>query len=324
MSKTDKRRIMVTGAAGLVGSSVARRLLEAGAEVVAIDKLGVGNLEGLQVVACDLGDIHRLHQLAGEKLDGVIHCGAFSGPMVARDEPYAMVQVNVVGTANMLELARIHRARRFVYCSSTSAYGATQAGPVTEDSLLRPANLYGASKVASEYLVDAYSSQYGLNGVSIRLSWVYGPRRSTDCVIRTMIEDAHSARPTRMAFGKDFPRQYIHVDDAVSSLLLAYDAQALARRSYNVTGGTRVTLEDVAAIVRKILPTADIALEPGADPVDDVQHEFDISSARRDLGYTPSLNLEDGVRQYANWLADGSKAARSTTQPSSAGATPWR
>ncbi|MDH6186724.1 NAD(P)-dependent oxidoreductase [Polaromonas sp. CG_23.6] len=315
---------MVTGAAGLVGSSVARRLLNAGAEVVAVDRVGAENLEGVQVIACDLGDIHRLHQLAGEQLDGVIHCGAFSGPMVARDQPYSMVQVNVVGTANMLELARIHRARRFVYCSSTSVYGQTQAGPVIEETLLRPASLYGASKVASEYLVDAYAHQYGLDGVSIRLSWVYGPRRSTDCVIRTMIEDAQSGRPTRMAFGKDFPRQYIHVDDAVSGLLLAYETQSLARRSYNVTGGTRVTLEDVAEIVRKIFPAADIALQPGADPVDEIQHEFDISSAGTDLGYSPMLKLEDGLRHYANWLDDQSKRGRSGTQPSSAGAVPWR
>jgi hypothetical protein len=91
------------------------------------------------------------------------------------------------GTANVLEVARVHKTTRFVYCSSTSAYGPTPPEPVPEDVTMRPSTVYGASKVASEQLVRTYASQYCLNGTSLRLSWVYGPRRTTDCVIRTMI-----------------------------------------------------------------------------------------------------------------------------------------
>lgn len=223
--------------------------------------------------------------------------------MVARDTPHAMVQVNIVGTANMLELARVHEARRFVYCSSTSAYGVVRsAAPVAEDGLLQPASLYGASKVASEYITTAYAQQYGLSAASVRLSWVYGPGRTTDCVVRTMIEDALAARPTRMAFGSDFPRQFIHVDDAVDGLLEALDAESLPRTTYNVTGNTRVTLGELAQLVRHVFPTADIVLQPGPDPVDEFQEQFSIEAARRDLGYEPRVSLEQGIRSYAEWI----------------------
>ncbi|GAD21700.1 hypothetical protein AVS7_01460 [Acidovorax sp. MR-S7] len=253
--------------------------------------------------ACDLGDVHRLYQLAGTGIDGVIHCGAHSGPMVARDHPHSMVQVNVLGTANMLELARVLGARRFVYCSSTSAYGTTPAGIVPEDTLLRPTSLYGASKAASEYLVTAYADQFGLDGVSLRICWVYGPRRTTDCFIRGLIQDALVGEPSRVAFGENFNRHYVHVDDAARALVLAMDAERPTRRTYNITGGRCTTLGEVARIVKQVLPRADIALQAGPDPVDDLQHQFATQAAERDLDYQPQISLEDGIRSYAEWLS---------------------
>ncbi|MBD1553402.1 NAD-dependent epimerase/dehydratase family protein [Pseudomonas typographi] len=294
--------VIVTGAAGLIGRQLVRRLFEQGRPVVALDRLASITREGIEIKECDLGDIHRLHAIAKEGVESIIHCGAYSGPMVARDVPYSMVQVNIVGTANVLELARIHGARRFVYCSSTSAYGVVESGPVCEDVVLRPGSLYGASKVSSEYITTAYAKQYGLSAASVRLSWVYGPGRTTECVIRTMLENALAKRPTRMAFGSDFPRQFIHVDDAVEGLLNALDAPELPRPIYNITGDTWGTLEEVAQIVRKLFPDADIALQPGPDPVDEYQEKFSIEAARRDLNYEPRIALEQGIGAYAAWI----------------------
>jgi nucleoside-diphosphate-sugar epimerase len=298
---TDKP-VLVTGAAGLVGRQLVHRLKALGRPVLAVDRLASVTREGVQIQACDLGDIHGLHAVARDGIDSIVHCGAFSGPMVARDTPYSMVQVNIVGTANMLELARVHAARRFVYCSSTSAYGVVETGPVSEDTLLRPGSLYGASKVSSEYITTAYAQQYGVSATSIRLSWVYGPGRTTDCVIRSMIEDALAGRPTRLAFGADFPRQFIHVEDAAEGLLKALDAPVLPRTTYNVTGDRHVTLEDVAQMVRRLFVHADIELQPGPDPVDEFQASFSIEAARRDLGYTPVISLEEGIGAYAAWI----------------------
>lgn len=294
--------ILVTGAAGLVGNAVRQRLERDGRTVVPIDRMEQTR-EGLPLIACDLNDIHRLHAIANaHQIDGIIHCGAHSGPMVARDNPYSMVQVNIVGTANMLEIARIHKVRRMLFCSSTSAYGNTPDGPVPEDVPLWPTSVYGGSKVASEQLVWTYWRQFGVDALALRLSWVYGPGRTTDCVIRTMIEDALAKRPTRMPFGRDFHRQFIHVEDAVSALLLALDAAVPPRRIYTVTGDTYVTLGDIGEIVKRVLPDADIALESGPDPVDEVHRRFDISAAKRDLGYAPQFDLESGIQSYADWI----------------------
>lgn len=295
--------ILVTGAAGLLGNAVRTKLETEGRQVLPIDRVAATE-EGREIIRCDVTDVHRLHAVTtGRTLGGIIHCGAYSGPMVERDNPNAIVQVNIVGTANMLEVARIHKAGRFVFCSSTSAYGATPKGLLDEDTPLVSSSVYGASKVTGEHLVQAYARQHGLDGVSLRISWVYGPRRSTDCMIRTMILDALQGRATRVPFGRDFHRQYIHVEDAAAALIAALDAPAIGQMAYNVTGGTYRTLAEIADVVRQVLPGADIELGPGPDPVDDRQSQFDISAAARDLGYRPSHGLTSGIRSYAEWLA---------------------
>jgi UDP-glucuronate 4-epimerase len=297
------RPTLITGAAGLLGLAVARLLSSRGDEIIAVDRVAQEDLEGIRIQQCDLTDLNRMHELTLGGIGAVIHCGAYSGPMVARDQPYSMVTVNVLGTANALEVARIHSADRFVFCSSANAYGAVESDePVTEDALPHPPSLYAASKIASEQLITAYADQYGVSGLSLRLGWVYGPRRTTDCVIRTMLEGALEDRPVRMPFGADFFRQFIHVDDAARALVHALDAEAPAASVYNVTGDSYTTLEEVAAIVRRSFPDADISLADGPDPLDIRQTRFDTSAARRDLGFTPSVPLEDGIPAYADWL----------------------
>jgi nucleoside-diphosphate-sugar epimerase len=298
-----EQAVLVTGAAGLIGNAVCELLERRGTRVVAIDRIG-STAEQTPIVQCDLTDIHRLHSIVrGENISGIVHCGAYSGPMVSRDNPYAIVQVNILGTANVLEVARIYGIKRFVFCSSTSAYGNTPKGPVREDVPLAPTSVYGASKAAGEQLVSSYSIQHGIDGVSLRLSWVYGPRRTTDCTIRTMIEDALAHRPTRIPWGRDFHRQYIHVEDAAEALVTALDVPSVQRRVYTVTGGTYATLHRIGELVRHVIPSADIQLGPGPDPGDDVQEEFDITAARQDLDFRPKRSLEDGIRSYAGWLS---------------------
>ena len=304
-----KDKVLITGAAGFIGHAVRRVLESRGTPTVAIDRLPRTE-EGYPNIVCDLTDIHRLHAIAAEyPIGAIIHCGAHSGPMVARDNPHSMVDVNIGGTANLLEVARIHKISRFVYSSSASVYGNTPRGPVPEDVALSPTSVYAGSKAAGEQLVASYARQFGVDGVSLRLSWVYGPRRATDCVIRTMIENAINGVKTRMTFGKDFHRQFIHVNDAAAALVAALDRQFLPRQTYTVTGGTYATLGEVGEIVRRVLPHADIDLQPGNDREDDIQERFDISAAIRDLDYRPIVSLEEGVKTYADWLVTRSKPA---------------
>ncbi|WP_062227537.1 NAD-dependent epimerase/dehydratase family protein [Aureimonas frigidaquae] len=299
--------ILVTGASGLIGQRLLARLLADGRAALGID---ISRKAGhVPVEIADVADIHRLHALASRAgVTSVIHCGAVSGPMVLIDNPYGIVQANVVGTANMLELARIRGMRRFVFCSSTSAYGPTpEPGPgasaILEDAPLRPSSVYGATKVAGEQLLAGYRKQHALDAVAIRLSWVYGPGRTTDCVIRTMIEDALAGRPTQLPYGGSFPRQFIHVDDAVDALIAAHDAPACPRSVYNATGGSFLTIDAIAGLVEKQFTQARIEVPEGPDPLDDYQHRFDITAIAQDLGFVPSRTLDEGIAAYADWLA---------------------
>jgi nucleoside-diphosphate-sugar epimerase len=298
--------VLVTGAAGLIGATLLTRLQAANRAAVGIDRLVRPGQSGVEIA--DLTDIHRLHDIAARhRVGAVVHCGAVSGPMVMADNPHGIIQANVVGTANIIELARVRRLRRVVFCSSVSAYGPTTAPAdgraLTEETPLRPSSVYGATKVASEVLIAGYRRQHGLDAVSIRLSWVYGPGRTTACALRDMIEDARAGRPTRIAFGRDVERQYIHVEDAASALLAALDATVVALPAYTATGGSSLTLGAIAGIVAAAVGGAEIAIGDGADPDDDVQHPFDISAIARDLGYRPRIALADGIRSYAAWLA---------------------
>ena len=251
----------------------------------------------------DLTDIHRMHALfCAHEFGAVVHSGGVSGPMVGLENSFATVSTNILGTANILEACRIHGVKRVVYTSSATAYGNTPPAPVREAVALRPNDIYGATKAAGEALVGAYSEQHGLEGVCLRISWVYGPRRSTACLIRTLITDALDRRPTRLEFGTGFKRQYIHVGDVTTSILASLHAPSYRNRVYNVTGGSCLTLDEVADVVKRVLPEARVEMKPGPDPVDAYQEEFDISAIERDLGWAPTIGLEEGIRSYADWL----------------------
>lgn len=294
--------VLVTGAAGLIGNAV-RVMLEADGRAVTPIDLTASTEEGWPLTVASVSDIHRLHAVAAAApLNGIIHCAAYSGPMVARDNPFDIVNVNVLGTANILEVARIHRVRRVVFCSTVSAYGNTSGDVVDEDVPLRPSSVYGGSKAAAEHIINTYASQHGVDGVSIRIGWVYGPRRRTSCALREMINSSLLKRSYHLPYGRDFYKQYMFIDDAASVLIRALDAPALPRRSYNATGGTYHTLGEIAGIVTRILPDARISVDPRPDPDDDLQGRFDIRAAAADLDWRPEVPLEDGIRRYAAWL----------------------
>jgi nucleoside-diphosphate-sugar epimerase len=232
----------------------------------------------------------------------ILHCGAVSGPMLARDNPELICRTNIVGTINVLECARALAVSRVVFCSSCGVYGNTGPGPVAEDAPFAATDLYGATKAAGDMLVRAYAAQHGLDGLCLRVPWVYGPRRSTDCVIRTMLGNALTGRKTKLAFGTGFHRQFVFIDDVVEALLAALDIQNAPQRAFNIADQARVTFDEMAELVRQIIPQADIELGPGPDPDDYDQELFDNSGAARDLGWRPRHDLRHGIEAYASWL----------------------
>jgi nucleoside-diphosphate-sugar epimerase len=297
-------RVLVTGVAGFIGMPVARRLSEHGARVIGLDLVPAEEpIPGCETVLGDFCDPALLASLLDRhRIDAVVHAGGISGPMLSRDRPMTICQANVVGTIHLLEAARIAGVRRFVYCSSAMAYGNTPPAPVPDDAPLQACDLYGASKGASDLLLRAFRVQYGLDAVSLRISNGYGPRRRTRCAIRTMIEDALECRPTHMSWGGGYGRAYLYVDDAVSAIVAAVKARELGQWAYNIAGEKFTMMEEVAAVVRRLLPGARITMKPGVDELGYRREALDISAAKRDLRWQPQFPLERGIASYIDWI----------------------
>jgi nucleoside-diphosphate-sugar epimerase len=296
--------VLVTGAEGLIGYAVAKRLLASGAAVIGMDqRIEDAASLGCRTIEADVSDVHALYAAFMEhRPKGIVHCGAISGPMLARDAPELLFRTNVTGTLNLLEAARHARARRFVFCSSLMVYGANDGSPLEEDSPLLPSDAYGASKVAAETIVDAYAAHHGLDAVSARLAWVYGPRRRTPCGLRRMLSDALAGRPTRLQSGLSAMRQYVHVDDVAAALLALLRAPHLPRRSYNVSGGDFRGFAEVVDAVRRLFPSADITVGDEEDPDDPPMGPLSIGAIVEDVGWKPSIPLSEGLADYAEWL----------------------
>ena len=169
--------VLVTGGAGLIGMAVRPDLAARGHRVTAIDVADFGRHDA-DLVNLGFDDRAALDALITARgIDAIVHCGAISGPMMAKGDPLKIVRFNIDATALLLDLARVHRMRRFVFCSSISVYGDVGPGLITEATPLRPTSVYGASKVACEQLIRGFATEYGVDGVSLRIARVYGPYR---------------------------------------------------------------------------------------------------------------------------------------------------
>ncbi|MEJ2867701.1 NAD(P)-dependent oxidoreductase [Actinomycetospora sp. OC33-EN08] len=296
--------VLVTGSAGLVGHAVRRRLEASGTPVVPLDVVARSG-DGVEQVAADLLDTDRLEEVfSATRPDVVVHAGGVSGPMVRTDDPVGIVRVNVDGTANLLDAARRHGVGRVVYCSSVAAYGRIAGdGPVVEETPLHPTNVYGATKAAGEQLLEAYRHQFGLPTVALRLVAVFGPRRSTDCLIRTLLVDAAEGRRTRTGLPADAPQQYVYVDDAADAVVAAI-GHPESVGAYNITGGGRSTAAEIVDAVRAVEPRVDAELAP-ADPAAAAgwPGPLDPTATARDLGWTAGWTFSEAVRAYRDRLA---------------------
>ena len=288
--------VLVTGASGFLGRHLVGALRTSGVDVVgATDTVGD---------FFDVTDPHQVHEVfARFKPESVVHLGGVSGPMVARDRPWSIVDVNIGGTANLLEAARITGTRRFVLASSNSVYG-SNPGPLDEQlTVLRPTSVYGATKVAGEQLLAVYGKRYGLSTCSLRISTVYGPGRSTHCIVASFIQDALAQRVSRVPFGADLVRQYVYIDDVVRAIQCALTAGPDLNGPVNVSGAERLELGEIAGLVGEKLPEARIEFGRGPDPDDDdVQGPFDITRAAGLLGFEPKVSMRDGIARYVDDL----------------------
>jgi UDP-glucose 4-epimerase len=298
-------RVLVTGGAGFIGSHLVRRLLAAGHEVRVIDNFHTGRRANLDQVADEIelieGDLRDLActRSASAGCQAVLHDAAV--PSVPRSiaDPVTTHEANATGTLNMLIAARDAGARRVVFASSSSIYGAAEGLPKRESTAPLPMSPYAVSKLAGENYCRSFFEVFGLETVALRYFNVFGPRQDPEsqyaAVVPKFIRAYHQGTaPTIFGDGEQ-SRDFTHVGNVVEANLAALARPGVAGGVYNIACGQRTTLNELAAILREEMG-ADVAAVHGGPRAGEVRHSLaDISLARRELGYEPRISLTEGL-----------------------------
>ncbi len=302
-------RALVTGGAGFIGSNLVDALLARGDEVVVVDDLSTGRREnlgaalgaGATLVEADVRDRAALEELAGgERPEVIFHLAAQIDVRKSVADPAFDAAINVGGTANVLEAARVAGSRRVVFSSTGGAIygeGAGQELPLSEDAPLAPEAPYGQSKYAAEGYLALYERLYGLSTMPLRLGNVYGPRQDplgeagVIAIFCGCLREGN--RPTVFGDGKQ-TRDYIYVGDVVAAMLAAAGSDATG--PINVGTGVET---DVLELVRALgeLGGGDFSPEMAPARTGEVQRiSIDPARAERELGWKPQMDLKEGLR----------------------------
>ena len=321
----DGRTVCVTGGAGFIGGHLIDALLDVGARVQAIDDLSVSDGEHLAgVVERSPGRARFVYgsilepaalRAAVEGAEVVFHQAAMSSVPRSIEEPERTMEVNTMGTARVLEAARLAGVRRVVYAASSSAYGASETLPKVEDDAGDVVSPYAASKLAGEQMIRAWSTTYGLDGVSLRYFNIFGARQSAESAYAAVIAAflkklCNGERPVIYGDGSQ-SRDFTHVDNAVYANLLAGTAEgSLGGAVVNIGTGERMTVLDMAHTLARITGHEGIGPVFEAERAGDVLHSLaDISRAERVLGYGVVRGVEEGLEDTAAWYSGEQSAA---------------
>lgn len=307
-------RILVVGGAGLIGSHVVEELLQEDVrEVIVYDNFCRGTLENLEHALQDPrcrvfeigGDVLQTDILhaAMQGVDGVVHLAAL-WLLQCHEFPRAAFDVNVRGTFNVLEACVAHGIKRLVYSSSASVYGDAVEEPMTEAHPYNNWTFYGASKIAGEHMLKAYHRRYGLNGVGLRYMNVYGPRqdyRGTYVAVMMKMLDNLDNGIAPVVYG-DGSQSYdfIYVTDTARANVCALKSE-VPFGFYNVGRGIKTSIKELTELILKLTHSPlPIAYEPAGQTFV-TNRVGDPTNAARDLGFTWTVDLEEGMRRLIEW-----------------------
>lgn len=313
--------ILVTGAAGFIGSHTVDRLLAEGHRVLGLDNFDANypraikeaNLASARknpafaFAEADLLDPAALERalaaVAPERIDAVIHLAARTGVRASISDPLGYHQTNLIGTLHLLELARRHGIRQFVFGSSSSIYGVNPRVPWHEDDRdVAPISPYASTKLSAEMLGHVYTAAHGLRFIALRFFTVFGPRQRPDLAIARFAEKLRAGQPVPRYGDGSSRRDYTYVADIVDGIVraLAYDQSAF--EIINLGNHQTVSLADlIDAIGRTFGRTP--AIEALPDQAGDVPRTWaDVAKAERLLGWRPRTDLATGLRAYRAWL----------------------
>lgn len=303
-------KALVTGGAGFIGSNVAKLLLEEGHEVVILDNLSTGyreNLDLLPQAAFVEGDIRdgELVIKLTQRVDVVFHLAASVGNRRSIDNPIQDSQINVIGTLNVLEGARQAGVRKVVYSSSAGIFGELKHLPIAEDHPTEPDTPYGVSKLSAEKLCLVYANLYPLEAISLRYFNVYGVNQRYDAygnVIPIFARWLLKGEPLVIYDDGEQTRDFVNVRDVAQANLLAAQAEGVSG-AFNIASGVAITINHLAKLMRGLVDE-DVGVKHQPPRQGDVRDSLaDVSLAEKVLGYGPSVEIEEGIKEYVAWAA---------------------
>ena len=328
-------RILITGAAGFIGSYLARRLLDDGAEVTGIDnmndyydvslkekRLQRLNCDRFKFIKMDISDAESLKKLFEEEQpEIVVNLAAQAGVRHSITNPDAYIQSNIVGFYNILECCRHSYdggkgVQHLVFASSSSVYGGNRKVPYSvEDKVDSPVSLYAATKKSNELMAHAYSKLYGIPSTGLRFFTVYGPMGRPDMAYFSFADKMVRKQKIQLFNYGDMYRDFTFIDDVITGIenvlvkLPAANEDGVRYKIYNIGNHSPVSLMRFVEILEQCLKEAGVIEEPAVkeflpmQPGDVYQTYADVTELERDFGFHPDTPLEVGLKSFANWYA---------------------
>jgi len=302
----------VTGGAGFIGSHLVKALADRGDEVAIVDnfdpfypeRLKRRSLDGrARLIEADIRDQDAMSRAFAEaRPEMVVHLAALAGVRPSLERPAAYMDVNVRGTACLLEAARGATVRRFLLGSSSSVYGAHAQAPFRETARIdSPESPYAASKVASEVLARTFHNLYGIEVAALRFFTVYGPRQRPDLAIHKFSRRMLAGHPLPFFGDGSTRRDYTWVDDIVSGVLAACDVP-LRYDVLNLGGAHTTSLAELVALLEEALGVRAVLDRQPAQPGDVPLTSADVTHAKEVLGYAPRTPIRAGLKKFAEWI----------------------
>jgi len=330
-------KVLITGAAGFIGSHLSERLLAEGGTVVGVDNfddfyepqikhLNIAEClknKNFQLVEADVRDSTTMDKIIGDGIETIVHLAAKVGVRPSISQPLLYTDVNINGTMVLLESAKKHKTGKFIFGSSSSVYGNNKKVPFSEDdSVDFPISPYAATKKAGELICHTYHHLYGISITCLRFFTVYGPRQRPDLAIHKFAKLIEQGKPIPVYGDGSMMRDFTYIDDIINGVvgaimqLAAHDTSAVTRMSdepretgdkpgfniYNLGESRPIAVNDLIAEIEKALGKKAVKeylpLQPG-----DVERTYaDVTKAVRELGYKPSTTIKDGLARFVEWL----------------------
>jgi UDP-glucuronate 4-epimerase len=315
------KNILITGGAGFIGSHLVDRLLaEGGWRITVVDDFNdfydpaikrenvrarLANPD-YKLIEADIRNHADIEQAFAETaFDCLVHLAARAGVRPSLKEPRLYVETNINGTLNLLESARAHGVKQFVFGSSSSVYGMNAKVPFSEDDpIFNPISPYAATKAAGELLCYSYAHLYDMRIVCLRFFTVYGARQRPDLAIHKFAKLISAGKPIPVFGDGTTRRDYTYIDDIIAGVRAAMDYAQTKYEIINLGESRTVELRELIALLEKSLGRhAEIDRQP-LQPGDVSQTFADISKARRLLGYDPQTQIEDGIQKFVEWFRE--------------------